>query len=184
MAGFPHNLWATWRMEYIRSLIEEEQLGCFICRYCHQPDRDDQNRVLWRTQHSIVIFNRWPYTSGHVMVCPVAHKQDLHDLEEMELNELIRLTRDVKIVLQEVVRCQGFNAGMNFGRCAGAGLPGHLHMHVVPRWNGDVSFMSVVGDIRLVFETMDEILARCREVSARLGLPKVVIPPGGSSVGG
>jgi ATP adenylyltransferase len=179
MAEFPQNLWATWRMEYIRSLVEEEELGCFICRYRQEPACDDQNHVLWRTQHSIVIFNRWPYTSGHVLVCPVVHKQDLHELTEMELNELIHLTRDVKIVLQEVVKCQGFNAGMNFGRCAGAGLPGHLHMHVVPRWSGDVSFMSVVGDVRLVFESMDDILRRCREASKRLGLPKpVTAPPG------
>jgi ATP adenylyltransferase len=174
MGEFQRNLWATWRMEYIRTLTEEEELGCFICRYWQDPDRDDENHVLWRTERSIVLFNRWPYTNGHVLVCPAAHKQDLGDLDDAELAELIHLTRDIKAVLQAVVECHGFNAGMNFGRCAGAGLPGHLHMHVVPRWNGDVSFMSVVGDVRLVFDTMDKILVSCRETSQRLGLPKPV----------
>ncbi|MCY2927707.1 MAG: HIT domain-containing protein, partial [Planctomycetota bacterium] len=130
------NLWAPWRMEYIHSLSGPEG-ECFLCRDRDNQADDDKNLVLWRGPRCLAVLNRFPYTGGHALVAPNAHVADLGDLDTPTMTEIMEMVRDVQKVLQEVVHAHGFNIGINLGRCAGAGLPGHLHVHVVPRWNGD-----------------------------------------------
>lgn len=158
-------------MEYIQSLAEEAESGCFLCNYRDAPETDDENHVVWRTSDVMVVMNRFPYTNGHLLIAPLAHKADLHDLSDDEMRNIWWQTRDTKTLLSEAVGAQGFNIGINFGRCAGAGLPGHLHIHVVPRWNGDTNYMAVVGDVRVIPQSLDRLYQRLCELSVRLGLP-------------
>jgi ATP adenylyltransferase len=174
MAEFSRNLWAPWRMEYIRSLGPgRPDEGCFLCRYAASPDSDGANHVIWRGTCCLTTFNSFPYNSGHLLVAPLAHAGDLDGMDDGTLDELIRQVRDAKRLLAAVLAPQGFNVGMNFGKCAGAGLPGHLHVHIVPRWEGDTNFMPVVGDTRVIPESIAAICGRMREVAAGLGLPAV-----------
>lgn len=168
------NLWAPWRMEYIRSLGgDKADEGCFLCRYVASPESDGPHRVVWRSGRCLTVFNGFPYNSGHLLVAPLAHVADLEAMEDEALDELIRQVRDAKRLLTAVLSPQGFNIGMNFGKCAGAGLPGHLHVHIVPRWEGDTNFMPVVGDTRVIPESIKAIHDRMREVAPGLGLPTV-----------
>jgi ATP adenylyltransferase len=170
MTEFPDNIWAPWRMEYIRGLATEG--ACFLCEYCDAPNRDAANLVLWRTADTIVVMNRFPYTNGHLMIAPLAHKADLPDLSDDELANLLRQTRDAKRVMTEAVGAHGFNIGINFGLCAGAGLPDHLHVHLVPRWNGDTNFMAVLGDVRVIPEGLDAAYQRFRRTVQQMGMPR------------
>jgi ATP adenylyltransferase len=171
------NVWAPWRMEYIRSLGDElDRPDCFLCDYAGNRDKDEQNFVLWRAPSSLVVLNRYPYTNGHLMVAPIRHAASMSDLSDDELGELVRLARDSLHLLGATIHAEGFNVGMNFGRCAGAGLPDHLHVHVVPRWNGDTNFMSTLGDTRIVSQALEELYVKLRAQAAGLGLPKPVTP--------
>jgi len=172
MADFNQNLWAPWRMEYIGTLAEQTgNSGCFLCDYADHPDQDATNRVVWRGQTCLTVFNRFPYANGHLLVAPLAHQGDLGDLNDDTLNELIRQVRDAKTLLKETTGAHGFNVGMNFGRCAGAGLPDHLHVHIVPRWEGDTNFMPVLSNTRVIPQSMDALLRLMREATDALGLP-------------
>ena len=156
MAEFNRNLWAPWRMEYIRSLDQEAQeQGCFLCRYWSLPELDRQHHVIHRSDSAFVILNRFPYANGHLLVAHGAHRGELGDLAESDMVELSRLIRLSTTLLRRVVRAQGFNVGFNIGQCAGAGVPDHLHAHVVPRWNGDTNFMAVLGDCRVVPDSLE-----------------------------
>jgi len=152
------NLWAPWRMEYIRSLGEQTtEQGCFLCHYHGNPQDDVANHVLWRANSTFVVMNRFPYTNGHLLVAHAGHKPDLGDLTEDELCDLSRAIRDGVSVLRRAISPNGFNIGYNLGHCAGAGLPGHLHAHVVPRWSGDTNFMAVVGDCRVIPDSLEAL---------------------------
>lgn len=168
------NLWAPWRMEYLRSLGDgsAEAGGCFLCAYAASPADDTANHVIWRTAHSIVLMNRFPYTNGHLLIAPRRHVAALAELDDAELNEHARLTRDAIDLLGPTVRADGFNVGMNFGRCAGAGLPGHLHTHVVPRWNGDTNFVPVLDGARIISQAMSDLFDELVTQSKTLGLPR------------
>ena len=171
MAEFNKNLWAPWRMEYIRSLEEEqEEDGCFLCRYWSDPGADTENHVVWRTGSAFTMMNRFPYTGGHLLIAQAHHKGDLGDLTDDELCELTRMVRDGVAILRQAVRAQGFNIGYNLGHCAGAGLPGHLHAHVVPRWAGDTNFMAVTGEARVVPVGLDELYEVLVEKAKQAGL--------------
>ena len=162
------NIWAPWRMEYIDQLGDDAD-GCFLCRYGGAPADDEQNRVVWRREAVLVVMNRFPYTGGHLLVAPIEHVADLSDLSDAVLGELARGVRDAKRVVQTTLQADGFNIGLNLGRCAGAGLPGHLHWHVVPRWGGDTNFMTIVGDVRVVPEALDKTYQRLCEAARELG---------------
>ncbi len=165
------NLWAPWRMEYIRSLGDEvAEEGCFLCRYWEQPQSDRENHVVWRTDSAFVVMNRFPYTNGHLLIAHAGHKADFNDLAEDELTEISRLIRDGVNLLRLTVKAQGFNVGYNLGRCAGAGLPDHLHVHVVPRWSGDTNFMAVIGESRVVPDSLDALYAELRKNLAAVGI--------------
>jgi len=171
MPEFHNNLWAPWRMEFIRSLDQHEKSeGCFLCGYRDTPEQDQENRVLWRTASSFVVMNRFPYTNGHLLVAPAAHKPDMASLADEELLDLSRTIRDGVAILQKTVRAQGFNVGYNLGLCAGAGLPDHLHAHIVPRWAGDTNFMPVLGDTRVIPDSLDALAAELRKAAETAGL--------------
>jgi len=166
------NLWAPWRMEYIHSLSGPEG-ECFLCRDRDNQADDDKNLVLWRGPRCLAVLNRFPYTGGHALVAPNAHVADLGDLDTATMTEIMEMVRDVQKALQEVVHAHGFNIGINLGRCAGAGLPGHLHVHVVPRWNGDTNFVSVFSGARVISSALDEVLMALRAAGTRLNLPRL-----------
>ena len=166
-----NNLWAPWRIKYIQGLSEKHD--CFICHYLNNKDNDRENLVLWRTKNSIVIFNRFPYNNGHLLIAPVRHIPDLNDASDEELLELIKLTRDCKTVLSEAISPHGFNVGINFGRCAGAGLPDHMHIHIVPRWDGDTNFMHVCSDTDVISQSITELYDMLKQISEKNNLPSV-----------
>lgn len=113
--------------------------------------------VLWTSEHCVVVMNRYPYVNGHLLISPKAHKAELGDLSEAELLDLQVQTREGIELLRRAMSPQGFNVGINLGRCAGAGVPGHLHQHVVPRWNGDVNYMNVVGEVRVIPQALSQL---------------------------
>ena len=173
MPEFNKNLWAPWRMEYIRSLAEEDkEQGCFLCHYWSHPDQDEANRVIWRGGASFVCMNRFPYTNGHLLIACSEHRGAMGDLSPESLFEMTTMIRDAVGLLQQVVHADGFNVGFNIGHCAGAGLPGHLHAHVVPRWTGDTNFMSVLGETRMVPDSLDVLRAELAAKASALGLGK------------
>jgi ATP adenylyltransferase len=163
------SLHAPWRMEYIRSLEKNlASSACFICDAVRAAsDAERRARfVLWSTEFSIVIINLYPYTNGHLLIAPKQHKPEFEQLTEDESNDLAAQTTQAIVLLKRAISPQGFNIGTNLGRCAGAGLPGHLHQHVVPRWAGDTNFMSVVGTVRVVPQAVSQLydeLIRVRE---------------------
>jgi len=129
--------------------------------------------VLWRTAHSLVVLNRFPYNNGHLLIAPARHIAGLEDATDEEMIELMRLVRESQRALTMTIQPHGFNVGLSIGRCAGAGLPDHLHLHVVPRWEGDTGFMSVCSDTKVVSQSMDDLLAELKAVSAEHGLPRL-----------
>ncbi|UCD51181.1 MAG: HIT domain-containing protein [Phycisphaerales bacterium] len=163
------SLWAPWRIAYIRTLKKPE--GCFLCHSFARPESDDENLLLWRTKKSMVVLNRFPYNNGHLLICPARHIADLDDTTDEEMLELMKLVREAQRALSMTIEPHGFNVGLNFGRCAGAGLPGHMHIHVVPRWDGDTSFMSTCTDTKVVSQSVDDLLAELRAASTAHGLP-------------
>ncbi|MCH8805093.1 MAG: HIT domain-containing protein [Planctomycetes bacterium] len=169
MSEFQKGIWAPWRMEYIEQLADKPD-GCFLCRYRDAPGDDANNHVLWRSERTLTLLNRFPYSNGHVLVAPTAHVAEPEDLPDEDSCELMRVLCDAKRVLQIAVEAHGFNIGINLGRCAGAGLPGHLHWHVVPRWNGDTNFMPVLAGDKVIPQALEQMQARFASAAADLGL--------------
>jgi ATP adenylyltransferase len=142
------HLFAPWRMEYIGSKQPE---GCLFCRVLSAPQSEDEaNLVVWRPEGAIVLLNRFPYNNGHLMVAPAAHVGSVSDLDDEQSLQLMRAWRRSLAVLGETLHPEGFNAGANIGKVAGAGIPDHVHIHVVPRWNGDTNFMPVLGETKVI----------------------------------
>ncbi|WP_321472446.1 HIT domain-containing protein [uncultured Paludibaculum sp.] len=133
--------------------------ACIFCAKVNEQ-RDEENLILHRGQHNFVLLNLYPYTTGHLMVVPYAHIASLEDLPEETSAELMILTKESVRHLRAVYRPQGLNAGMNLGECAGAGVAGHLHMHVLPRWTGDANFMTTIGETRIMPEELPETWRR------------------------
>jgi ATP adenylyltransferase len=148
-------LWAPWRLEYVRAA--DEQPGCVFCLAAEGPDAE--RLVVHRGARAFVLLNRFPYASGHVMVAPYRHGAGFRELEDDEALELHRLAADAQAALAEAMAPEGFNVGWNLGRVAGAGVVDHVHVHVVPRWGGDTNFMPVLADLRV----LPEHLAATRE---------------------
>jgi ATP adenylyltransferase len=147
-------LWAPWRMAYIAKSGPPKTDECFICGGL-TANNDRENLVALRTAQSVVILNRFPYNNGHLLVAPNRHVGELADLSESVLLELMETVRCMVKVLQQTMSPDGFNIGLNLGRAAGAGLPGHLHWHIVPRWNGDTNFMPVLTDDKVISQSLD-----------------------------
>lgn len=170
MTDFQPCLWAPWRMEYIAHLHPAVAEECFLCRAVAHPQDDEQNHVLWRGMRTIALLNLFPYSSGHALVAPVAHVGALEDLADDVLHDLMCRTRDVKRVLEAALHAQGFNIGINLGRCAGAGLPDHVHIHIVPRWGGDTNFMAILGNAKVIPQSLQAVRRLFLEKAAELGL--------------
>ena len=157
-------LWAPWRMEYILSVKEEEE-----CIFCPGDNRsqDEARLVLYVGSLTLVIMNRFPYINGHLLVAPVRHVPDLESLTEKEMLDLLLMVRRSIEVLKKVMSPEGFNVGLNLGSVAGAGVEAHLHFHIVPRWNGDTNYMSVLGEVRVIpqhiVETYGKLLPHFRK---------------------
>jgi ATP adenylyltransferase len=145
-------LWTPWRYAYISSA--DRAPGCIFCDKIAEND-DRKNFIVHRGQHCFVILNAYPYTSGHVMVVPYAHLDELVKLPGETAHELIDLSQKMESIFRKVYWAEGVNLGMNIGKCAGAGVVGHIHMHVLPRWTADANFVSVVGETRVLPETLD-----------------------------
>ena len=165
------NLWAPWRIKYIQGLNETGE--CFICHNVKNQQDDDKNLVLWRSDRSIVILNRFPYNNGHLLIASTRHISNLDQATNEELLELTKLIRESQKALSLAIKPHGFNVGMNFGRCAGAGLPDHLHIHIVPRWDGDTNFMNVCSDTDVVSQSLTELLELLKQVSKEHNLPNL-----------
>jgi ATP adenylyltransferase len=146
------NIWAPWRIEYIRM---EKPSGCILCDKPAQKT-DVQNYILFRGKKNFIMLNAYPYSPGHLMVAPYRHIATPEELTDDESSEHIKLTALGIKVLKEAFSPTGFNTGMNIGKIAGAGVDGHIHTHIVPRWQGDTNFMTVVADIRVVSEALAE----------------------------
>ena len=165
------NLWAPWRIKYVQGL--SNPCDCFICDYLKTPQADQENLVLWRTEKSVVVLNRFPYNNGHLLIAPIRHIPDLEQAEDAELLEMTKLVRETQKALSLTIKPHGFNIGMNFGRCAGAGLPEHMHIHVVPRWDGDTNFMSVCSETRVISQSLAELYQLLVEASQEHSLPQL-----------
>jgi len=153
-------LWAPWRMEYI---TEEPRPGCLFCRVIEDPNDKDAALVVWRPPQAIVLLNKYPYNPGHAMVAPHAHVGGLEDLDDAQTADLMRALKRTIAVLKKTLKPEGFNIGANIGRAAGAGVPDHVHLHLVPRWNGDTNFMPVLGEVKVVNEHLTQTAAKLSE---------------------
>jgi ATP adenylyltransferase len=148
-------LWAPWRLAYIaRGAPEIGGDECFICSGLAAAD-DRKNLIVQRTRLGAVLLNKFPYNNGHLLIAPRAHKGRLDELTPDETLDLQQTLARMVGVLERVMKPEGFNVGLNLGKVAGAGLPGHLHWHVVPRWNGDTNFMPVLADVRVIAQSLD-----------------------------
>lgn len=153
-------LWTPWRYHYI--VKTGDPVECVFCA-AGKGSNDQETLVVHRGVHNFVIVNRFPYTSGHIMVVPYAHVATLDDVPDEALGELIRLAKASERHLRSIYNPQGLNLGMNIGKAAGAGIAGHLHLHVLPRWNGDTNFMTTIGESRVLPEDLSLTWTRLRD---------------------
>jgi ATP adenylyltransferase len=150
-------LWAPWRLAYVATPRPPGgEDPCFICAGLAADD-DRRNLIALRTPRSVVVLNRFPYNNGHLLVAPLAHKGGLNQLDNDEILETQLTLRRMVAVLDSLMRPDGYNIGLNLGRAAGAGLPGHLHWHIVPRWHGDTNFMPVLTDVKVIVQSLDTL---------------------------
>jgi len=160
-------LWAGWRRDYVASATgaegSSEEDGCVFCRIAASGAPTAGNAVLWRGELCFAVLNAYPYASGHVLVLPVRHVGDLADLSDDEAGQLWQSARQAVAAVTSAYQPDGVNLGANLGRAAGAGIPGHLHLHVVPRWSGDTNFMTSVAGTRVLPETLPASWQRVAE---------------------
>ncbi|ABL77968.1 histidine triad (HIT) protein [Thermofilum pendens Hrk 5] len=148
-------LWAPWRMAYIEYAKIERGEGCFICKAVESSELEE-NLVVYKGEKIIVMLNRYPYNTGHLLVAPTRHVADFSQLSDEELFSLAKAVSLSLELLKKALSPDGFNVGVNLGRVAGAGLESHLHVHVVPRWNGDTNFMPVIADAKVIPEALKD----------------------------
>jgi ATP adenylyltransferase len=159
-------LWAPWRMEYLQSAASDE---CIFCIEKKQEE-DRERLILLRGDFSFVIMNRYPYSNGHLMVAPYRHLADPAELSAEEALEMHRQVVACQTVLRDAFGAEGFNLGMNIGESAGAGIAGHIHQHIVPRWCGDSNFMPIFADVRVIPEHLETTYLKLEKLFARFSL--------------
>lgn len=158
-------LWAPWRGVYIG---KEHGTGCIFCEKLNAgTDKDRENFVLYRGDNVFVILNIYPYNNGHLLVAPMRHVGDIEELTAIEMQELFAVTQHMVRVQRDAFNPDGFNVGINLGKIAGAGIPGHLHIHIVPRWGGDTNFMPVLGDVRVISEALEATYTKLEQALKR-----------------
>jgi ATP adenylyltransferase len=161
------HLWTPWRSKYIQE--HKASNGCIFCAAA-AGENDKEALVLFRGEHNFIILNRYPYTSGHLMIAPYAHVSRLNQISPAVTQEMMELLRQGEDILQQTYRCNGLNLGMNLGEAAGAGIEEHIHMHLLPRWYGDANFMSVIGDTRVLPELLEDTYAK---LAGKFALPRM-----------
>jgi ATP adenylyltransferase len=150
-------LWAPWRLGYVSAAKAPGSAdSCFICQGLAADD-DRRNLIALRTSQSAVVLNRFPYNNGHLLISPRRHKATLAELDASEILETTESLRRMISALDQIIHPDGYNIGLNLGTCAGAGLPGHLHWHLVPRWNGDTNFMPVTADTKVLAQSLESL---------------------------
>ncbi|MCJ7833521.1 MAG: HIT domain-containing protein [Deltaproteobacteria bacterium] len=149
-------LWAPWRMEYIMNNAKEN--ACIFCP--GEKENPSDRSILFKGKRSLVMMNKYPYINGHLLVAPLRHVAVLDQLEETEKVALMTMVGHATAILKKTMNAEGFNVGLNLGRVAGAGVEDHLHFHIVPRWKGDTNFMTVIGDLRVIPEHIEQTYAR------------------------
>lgn len=163
-------LWAPWRSVYVTSAAGEPDPDCIFCAKLNDdPARDEENLLLARTDRCFVLMNLYPYNNGHLLVAPHRHVGDITALDDAEMLELFQVTRRMVEVLRRAFNPDGFNMGINVGRVAGAGIPGHFHIHIVPRWNGDTNFMPVLGDVKVISEGLEMTYRKIKQAMEKPG---------------
>lgn len=165
----PPSIWAPWRLDYLESLDEQgppprpgSATGCFLSDYWLTPDQDEANHVIVRTGEGMILLNAYPYANGHLLVALGDGRPTLLDYEPAQRAALWGLVETAADLMQRTLEPQGINLGINQGRAAGAGVPGHLHAHLVPRWSGDVNFITAVGQIRVIPSALEQMADRYR----------------------
>jgi ATP adenylyltransferase len=156
-------LWSPWRYQYVS---REAPTECIFCQKAAER-QDPQNYVLCRARHNFILLNLYPYTTGHLMIAPYQHVASLGEADPAALDEMMRLTRLAESSLRAAYRPRGLNIGMNIGECAGAGVAGHIHMHVLPRWPADASFLTTIGETRVLPEDLPTTYRRLHEAFRR-----------------
>lgn len=156
-----NNLWSPWRSQYINSFKDEQpSSACFLCDAfaggTAAAGQDAQTLVVARREHCFVVMNLYPYNAGHIMVVPNHHVGRLHLLADAELSNLMMTVRESEQALERAFQPDGINIGANLGRAAGAGVPDHIHFHLVPRWNGDTNFMPIFAEVKVISEQMEK----------------------------
>ncbi len=164
----PERLWAPWRLEYIERASKTSPSGCLFVELPKQAD-DRRNLILHRGESAFVMLNAFPYTNGHLMVAPYRHAADMSALDDSELLEINQLVAASLRWIQSAYHPDGFNIGVNLGSAAGAGIPDHIHWHIVPRWGGDTNFMTTVGEVRVLPQSLEESYDRLRSARDRDG---------------
>jgi ATP adenylyltransferase len=165
-------LWSPWRLAYVTGAKNPQ--GCIFCEALTRNEREPL--ILFRGSACFVLLNQFPYNNGHLMIAPNRHVATLAGLTLDESIELMALTQRAEIALTEAYQPEGINVGVNLGRPAGAGIVDHVHVHLVPRWTGDTSFISVIGEVRVLPETLDGTARRLRPIFERLGKDASVTP--------
>jgi ATP adenylyltransferase len=163
-------LWAPWRMQYLEAERRPDD-ECVFCRAASDTVHDQENLVLHRNETCYIVFNRYPYNTGHVLVVPYRHVGDLADLTEREANNLFQVTRYCVVVLRKALNPHAFNLGLNLGAAAGAGITDHVHMHVVPRWQGDTNFMPIVAKTKVISEMLSTTYEKVAKVAKATPFP-------------
>jgi ATP adenylyltransferase len=151
-------IWAPWRLEYVKDASKDKESECIFCAALEAGD-DEANLIVERGERCFVILNRFPYTNGHLMIAPYEHVAELQGLDEETVAEVMSLAQRGIAALQQSYAPHGYNVGFNQGRVAGAGVEHHIHMHLVPRWGGDTNFMPVLGDTRVMNQTLEDSYA-------------------------
>ncbi len=160
-------IWAPWRINYVTAITQKPR-GCVFCRMLKE-DRDRENLIFIREKYCFAVLNIYPYNNGHAMAIPYRHIKDLRHLRREERNNLFDLVDTTQTLLEKVIKPNGFNIGINVGKVAGAGFPGHAHIHIVPRWNGDVNFMPVTAETKVISQSLRDLYAVLIKDSARGG---------------
>lgn len=146
-------IWAPWRLKYVTG-CDDKKDTCIFCDHVKEQDRE--KKILARGEHCFVVMNIFPYNNGHLMVAPYRHVSDLSQLNREEMYEILECLAEWTEILKSAMHCHGFNVGINLGRIAGAGIADHLHVHIVPRWDGDTNFMPVIADTKIIPQSLEE----------------------------
>jgi ATP adenylyltransferase len=166
----PNTLYAPWRLDYIKGVADGPK-ECFLCAAAKSPEYDDANLVLARSSHALLMMNKYPYVNGHLLAAPYRHAASPVDCTADERGEMMELLALGQEALDRAMNPQGFNIGINVGKCSGAGVPGHIHAHLVPRWNGDINFMTIIANVRIIPQALDVAYQLLKDAVTKIQTP-------------